>query len=219
MSFIVGRDKGPNKIVLPKPEVSSSHLLAAMNDDNTISIEDLGSSNGTFLNGKKIKRANFTPNDSLSLADVPVRYTWLAEELSRLKKMQRDDFTTEFDELKQVYVSYKEDVAKLRKSASIKSALYRAPIPIVICGLGIGFLDPMSDIGRLLPYFVAPITAAIMTFAPISEKSEKALEERREEFLIRYRCPKCSLALGEQSWNILAQQKQCGRCQAIWIVN
>jgi hypothetical protein len=41
--------------------------------DNTLLIRDLGSTNGTVVNGKKIRRATLKNNDCLNVANLPFR--------------------------------------------------------------------------------------------------------------------------------------------------
>lgn len=49
---VLGRDVG-NEIVINDAEISRRHTRLLMQDENYI-VEDLGSTNGTFINGKKI---------------------------------------------------------------------------------------------------------------------------------------------------------------------
>ncbi|MBL7663710.1 MAG: FHA domain-containing protein [Bacteriovoracaceae bacterium] len=49
--------------------ISKRHMNISVNQ-NTLYIEDLGSSNGTFVNGKIVKRKTLAPNDKIALPDV-----------------------------------------------------------------------------------------------------------------------------------------------------
>ena len=51
-TYPVGSDKG-NKIELPSPEVSARHAVLTLTAENIV-IEDLGSLNGTFIDGRRI---------------------------------------------------------------------------------------------------------------------------------------------------------------------
>src|SRR5437868_7028161 len=54
--IVVGRSSDLD-MVLVEDMVSRRHAKIALAADNTITIEDLGSTNGTFVNGEKVKKA------------------------------------------------------------------------------------------------------------------------------------------------------------------
>ena len=65
---IIGRDPESN-IVIDDIEISRSHL-AIIKEGETFQIEDLNSTNGTFLNGKKLKKLTVIKNgDLISLGE------------------------------------------------------------------------------------------------------------------------------------------------------
>ena len=50
--------------------VSRVHCRFTLNDTNRLEIEDLGSTNGTFLNGKKVLKATLIDGDKLTIGRV-----------------------------------------------------------------------------------------------------------------------------------------------------
>ena len=50
--------------------VSRVHCRFTLNTTNELEIEDLGSTNGTFLNGKKVSRATLNDGDKLTIGRV-----------------------------------------------------------------------------------------------------------------------------------------------------
>jgi pSer/pThr/pTyr-binding forkhead associated (FHA) protein len=60
--IVVGRSSDLD-MVLVEDMVSRRHARIAVNPDNTITIEDLGSTNGTFVNGEKVKKARLKEGD------------------------------------------------------------------------------------------------------------------------------------------------------------
>ena len=76
---ILGRDAG-NDIVINDPEISRRHLRLTL-DGNTYRIEDLGSTNGTFINGQRLA-APFVlrPNEVITLGEkVVLRFASMAD--------------------------------------------------------------------------------------------------------------------------------------------
>ena len=50
--------------------VSRVHCRFTLNDINELELEDLGSTNGTFVNGKKVLRATLSNGDKLTIGRV-----------------------------------------------------------------------------------------------------------------------------------------------------
>lgn len=70
----IGRSAG-NELVLADPEVSRRHARVLRKDDG-FTIEDLGSTNGTFINGRRINRlTRLAHGDIIDLGDtIRLRY-------------------------------------------------------------------------------------------------------------------------------------------------
>lgn len=69
-TIVVGRSRGCD-VVVPAPTVSRHHLELRALDGAWLAV-DLGSSNGTWLMGRRVGRARVTPGDELLLGDCPV---------------------------------------------------------------------------------------------------------------------------------------------------
>lgn len=66
-SVMVGRDSGCDRVI-DSPVVSSRHARLTRRDDGTISVEDLRSANGTFINGRRIDPIGTArPGDTIAL--------------------------------------------------------------------------------------------------------------------------------------------------------
>lgn len=50
--------------------VSRVHCRFTLNQSNALELEDLGSTNGTFVNGKKVGKATLTDGDKLTVGRV-----------------------------------------------------------------------------------------------------------------------------------------------------
>ncbi|GDX82093.1 GGDEF domain-containing protein [Deltaproteobacteria bacterium] len=99
-SVILGRDEGAG-MILTDALVSRRHARVTVNDDQTIAIQDLGSTNGTSVNGKPIDRAFLLPGDHLEVGGVSLRLDMLSLEeiehienvVARLKQQNLDPLT------------------------------------------------------------------------------------------------------------------------------
>lgn len=61
-------------IVLNHPEVSGRHALLTIHASGVIEIQDMGSKNGTFINGQPIVQGQLQPGDKLSFGSYEVRW-------------------------------------------------------------------------------------------------------------------------------------------------
>ena len=68
----IGRKKG-NDIVLPDEKTSGVHCEIAPEDDRLV-LKDLGSTNGTFLDGKRVSEIVLTPGDVVKIGRTNVRF-------------------------------------------------------------------------------------------------------------------------------------------------
>jgi two-component system cell cycle response regulator len=82
----IGRDEGCS---LPLGDASVSRRHARVHADaQGASVEDLGSRNGTFVNGQQTQKARLKPGDRLEIGTVPLRYDLVsAEELAHLQSV------------------------------------------------------------------------------------------------------------------------------------
>lgn len=71
-SLTIGRHEG-NSIQIDSMAVSSNHARIDF-DDGGYLITDLGSTNGTFVNGKRISKATLKPNDWVSVGKHILTY-------------------------------------------------------------------------------------------------------------------------------------------------
>ncbi len=70
--IIVGRKKGLCDLVLDSSSISKVHCAIAKTD-GLLFIRDLGSTNGTKVNGQRVSRGALLPGDEISFADVKFR--------------------------------------------------------------------------------------------------------------------------------------------------
>ncbi len=97
----VGRDSSCS-VVLSVDGISKKHFSMTVTGD-TAYAEDLGSSNGTFLNGKIIKKATVKAGDKIALPDLILQVVYVKEKKVVVKKKvvatkegKNEDFAEDF---------------------------------------------------------------------------------------------------------------------------
>jgi len=68
----IGRDPN-NVIVLENPVVSARHAKISRNAQGGLLVQDLGSTNGTYLNGQRVQQCVVTIQDDVYLGSAPLR--------------------------------------------------------------------------------------------------------------------------------------------------
>ena len=196
--YTIGRN-ADNQIPIAQPQVSGRHAVVTVVSDNILVLEDVGSTNGTFVNGVRVKRLLIKPTDRVVVGNVPLNLTSLftkncTSATPPKPKDDPNDFTDEFAELQDVYEAYRRTKLHIQRGDLTVSTALRAGlalIPFVGCALGIVVCGAISD-----------------------KEKEFALNE---EFQINYVCPKCKRFLGFLPWQNLANQKRCTACKTIWV--
>ena len=196
--YTIGRN-ADNQIPIAQPQVSGRHAVVTVVSDNILVLEDVGSSNGTFVNGVRVKRLLIKPTDRVVVGNVPLNLQSLfgsacGPTTPPKPKDGPNDFTDDFAELQDVYEAYRRTKLHIQRGDLTVSTALRAGlalIPFVGCALGIVVCGAISD-----------------------KEKEFALNE---EFQINYVCPKCKRFLGFLPWQNLANQKRCTACKTIWV--
>ena len=205
-----------NEYVVNDPSVSRHHARLTYEEEGHWILEDLGSTNGTFVNGIQIARKQVTSKDVIKLGDSYVFN--LAEVLKA-----NNDYSEEFAALKQVYDNYIQAKIKIQSSNQFKTRLLQS-LPFAlpgIIGVLIGFSGKGSPALFAISLFIticAP-TVGIYWGAKQSAKIPKLLQDLTNQFKIDYVCPKCGTFLGEIPWESLRNRKHCpvSSCKAKWV--
>lgn len=199
--YKIGRNDD-NDIKIKRPEVSGHHCTITIVSENVIVLEDNGSTNGTFVNGTRIKRALITPQDEVMLAKLKVKFDKIFEKHSTAKSAsqatpppaQTLNFTEEFAQLKPVYEAYREAKLAAMGSGTLKQKGLQAALS-----------------------FIPFVGSALGILASSTVNPQEKIFALTEEFKINYVCPKCKRFLGDLPWQNLANQKKCVACKALWI--
>ncbi|MDR0430491.1 MAG: FHA domain-containing protein [Tannerellaceae bacterium] len=207
---------GDNDYVVNHPHVSRYHARLTRGSDGCLLLEDIGSANGTFVNGSQIVKKRVSPTDTIILGD-----SYKLDLPSVLKA--NNDYSDEFDRLKEVYDKYIQQKVKIQSSNQFKTRLFQAlPFALIgIVGVIAGTLGKGNPalFGISLFVTICVPTIGIYLGAKQSAKIPRQLQDLSNQFKIDYVCPRCGTFLGEIPWESLANKKQCpvSTCKAKWI--
>ncbi|MCI6876300.1 MAG: FHA domain-containing protein [Parabacteroides sp.] len=203
-----------NEVVADHPHVSRHHARLTRDQEGRLLLEDLGSTNGTFVNDAQVLRKYVVPTDRVRLGDAS---EWLVSEILKYN----NDYSAEFELLKRVYDDYVDAKVKIQSANQFKTRLLQSlPFAIPgIVGVIVGFLGKGSMTWfsvSLLITVCAPMIG-IYLGAKQSARTPAQLQALANQFKIDYVCPKCGTFLGEVPWESLRNRKQCPACKAKWV--
>ncbi len=73
--FVIGRAEVGDGRLGDDPELSRRHARIVRRAGDQLSVEDLGSTNGTYLNGRQLRRPEqLKPADSVRIGETEYRY-------------------------------------------------------------------------------------------------------------------------------------------------
>lgn len=205
-----------NQFVINDPKVSRYHALLTQEENGELLLEDLGSTNGTFVSGNRIVKKKIFAADKITFG---TDYTVSVSEILK----SDNDYSLEFARLKDVYDEYIKEKIQIQSKNQFKTRLFQS-LPFTAIGLfGILF----SIVGHSNKYLfivsfilaVCAPTVGIYFGARQAAKIPALLQNLANQFKIDYVCPKCGTFLGEIPWESLRNKKQCpvSSCKAKWI--
>lgn len=204
-----------NNFIVNDPHVSRHHAQLIHEEEGWI-LEDLNSTNGTFVNGVQIVKKYVTLTDTIKLGDNYVL------DISEILKFN-NDYSEEFLALKKVYDNYIQEKVRIQSANQFKTRIFQS-LPFAlpgIIGIIIGFLGERNPLLLGVSLFIAICapTIGIYLGAKQSAKIPLLLQDLVNQFKIDYVCPKCGTFLGEVPWESLRNRKQCpvSSCKAKWV--
>lgn len=201
LTIKLGRSPG-NHLIINDHKVSSRHCAITRTSEGYL-IEDLGSTNGTYLNGTRIMQAEITSSDELLLAsfvvNVPLVLSLFESEkpvsdLPYDQLLKQEATCKEFSALKPVYDAYIREKICIMKEGNLKSTGIKAGLSLIpVVGSALGILS-----------------------STVTGNPQEQLLELEEKFKRLYLCPGCFKFLGAEPWENLERRGFCMICKTKW---
>jgi len=179
-------------------------------------LEDLDSTNGTFVNGGQIIKKKTLAGDKVTFG---TSYTLYVSDLLKYD----NDYSDEFARLKGVYDNYIKEKIRIQSKNQFKTRLFQSiPFAMIgVFGILMGFLGKTNNSLWVVSFVIAICapTMGIYFGARQAAKIPELLQNLANQFKIDYVCPKCNTFLGEIPWESLQNKKNCpiSACKAKWI--
>lgn len=193
----IGKEEtGANTITVPGScKRVSRHHAVLLWKDGAMTIEDNESTNGTFVNGRRIAKTKVKENDIVWLGGVggddhyQVDVKKAFASCRNAEEKQRTDYSKEFETIKQAFIEYKAEETKLKNSQNVKMRVVNF-IPMIIGGVfALIPLGYMRIIGLGL--------GVLITLVLLSKSNKHDINEEITELQIKYQprycCPKCGM--------------------------
>lgn len=194
------------------PFVSGRHCSITDNGDGTFTLEDLGSTNGTFVNGVQIIKTTVKPETVIQLGPnyrLPVKNL-----LPKLPPPPAQEFSLR--PLKAVWDEYEQRLQALNNENARKVAIQRIPSFLSPLGMLVLFLDMPQ--GVRIAIISLSVLIGVLSFI-WSLDTSKALPAKirnlNQEFMNRYKCPnpKCGKPFPLQHYNMIEFTQGCPACK------
>ncbi|GAB2767353.1 hypothetical protein GCM10027275_07090 [Rhabdobacter roseus] len=211
---------------MPNPTISRHHARLIVCSPSSYIFEDCGSKKGIFFedaqhNKVQVTRKLVDIDDTVWLADsrfiVKDLLPEYPENISEKRPPRKDplDFTAEFSALQHVYDEY----PQLRKACRNREKMIRLWSVVGSSIIGVGTVATAGTMGLLAMLSSAGLSILIPTLTSHLLSTDEKLELLEKEYRQRYRCPNpdCRDAFGSREYEMLARQKTCGRCKAVWV--
>lgn len=230
------RVSGPNTMLVQNQFTSGKHCRIFSDDAaNLVYIEDLGSLNGTYVNGQQIVRYMITANDEILLGGNKGYKTTLGAILKAFEEQKKKEQSENAAENGQSVSKEPETIECLEMLRKIESDFQKAELDAndKLSSLMMMRIIPTSLIGTLTAGAALFVPADLKTYVSIvggivtilvlllalkwtSKKSRKIKEAQikmKENLHYSYACPGCRHSLVGRPWVVLSQDKVCPYCR------
>lgn len=215
MEWIIGRE---GNIKINVPGVSRQHARLTQMGDGSFVLEDLSSTNGTYVNGQQIVSKVISIKDKVQLAgtiDLDLK-PWMQTVIPD----NNEEFIKKFHQLKEVYDGYNRQ-KNITQSKTMTSVMVKRSLPMVIPAfMGLISLS-MGEWGKYAAVIGAGISLIGIIYGINAASKEQAklpekLQELEDQLRIDYVCPKCKNFLGNLPWKSLHNRGACSFCKLNW---
>jgi hypothetical protein len=191
-TWTIGKEKSCD-ICIEQPQISRQHAKLTSIDGYQFILEDLESTNGTFVDKMRVRRSVITKENDIKLANIKFDISPYLD-IKPIKKLHDAEIPAAFKELKSVYDEYEQNVNRLQRGQTIRRGVIQASL-------------------AWIPFVGSPAGILLNTYLTKNEK----IAALNKQFSLTYLCPKCNNHLGNKSWENLELVGKCLYCKVEWL--
>lgn len=213
MEFILGRKvEGSSAVKIDNQYVSAKHCRIWRDEQSGIYyIEDLDSTNGTFVNGIDVKRKEIQPSDEIMLGGAD-GYKFTLNQLLEGDNgsCAHGDDGHNLQHLAKIYEEHHKQRNKLKARMQLFSTM-RFVVPTLVSALAVYFVQGAQEVMGIIT--VVLMILSIFVSSRLLRRTEAKLNELITQFQMDYSCPNTKRFYGDKSWKVLQQEATCIFCK------
>lgn len=213
--------KPSNDIVLEHETISSTHAYLMMLPNNTFELSDAGSTNGIFVNNRKIKRKIVDEKDQVIIGGLVADMHSILAKAREKHFAEKIDFSEEYKTIVDTLTIYSKQKDKLSGN-STRGNLIRVGLSLVfICILLFTpdlIKDPTTKYILIMLLGLIPVFTGL--FADSGEKKRTKQDLLKLQYEDEIRCPKCKGSLIRYTPSYLIHKGKCPneKCNAKFVI-
>ena len=213
MEFIIGRKvEGNSAVKIDNQYVSAKHCRIWKDEQSGgYYIEDLDSTNGTYVNGVDVKRMVIQPTDEIMLGGAN-GYKITLEQLLAGDNVScaHSNDGHNLQHLAKIYEEHHKQRNKLKSRMQLFSTM-RFVVPTIVSALAVYFVQGAQEVMGIVT--VALVVVSIIVSSRLVRKTEAKINELVTQFQMDYSCPNSKRFYGDKSWKVLQQEATCIFCK------
>ena len=236
IEFKIGREvDGANALQVPSQHKKvSRHHATIFWHDGMVTIVDNDSTNGTYVNGKRVAKTKISDKDTVWLGsngessdayqlDMPKIF----EKFRKVENANRTDYTQEFQSIRQAYIDYQREVSSLSMGSAKQAMMPKLLATIVPALLGLlAFIVLNNNTVRILAVTLGSVTSSIVGVLtlPKNAKDKERIAEETISLQIKsqskYSYPKCGMKFPfTMHWKKIEAEGKCPnpKCNAVFV--
>lgn len=211
-NYTLGRSP-ENDIVIDAAIIGRQHLSIQYISENELLIEDLDSSNQTYVNNVRIRKKTISPVDEIRLGTHLLSNRFLFTEIMKKVNESKIDFSKEFEQLKKVYEEYEKKINDLKRKSLIVPTILKSGVTLCIMAAAY-FIFENPQLRYPIMTGAGLVGGLITLGMQHDSKLKDHIDILTAELELVYKCPKCNKSLISRRWQHWAYKKECENCGA-----